>query len=127
MLEALKMLRPDEGPNTCNDTPGIDYIPEENDTSLDYWIKYYTEHGLPDGIDPYLLKFDQLFLECKFIFTEYDCKELFIGFLSMMGRCYTFNYARQPNVNKYSTIWYHGNKPRKVKLHHFTHTKDNAN
>ncbi len=63
-----------------------------------------------------MVSFRQVIQECRFNMSRIDCSQLFIGHMTSMGRCFTFNYAGKYSATTNSMLWTYSEK---IKVHRY--------
>ncbi len=100
-LEATKGMHPDYPlMEACYDPTLHDHFPDVNHT-----LAFMSKVSVKKAIEWVVFGLEQVFKKCSWKMSKIDCSELFIGHLTSMPRCYTFNYAGKYSTNDDSVFW----------------------
>ncbi len=78
---------------------------KDNFPGHDKTFQFFLTVGVQRGADAMLVSFEQVIQECHFNMSRIDCSELFVRHMTLMGRCFTFNYAGKYSATKDSLFW----------------------
>ncbi len=84
----------------CHDPSLYDHYPDMN-----HILALNKKVGVKKAIESVVFGFEQVVRECSLKMSKIDCSELFIGHMTSIGRCFTFNHGGKYCTNDNALFW----------------------